>query len=448
MLLFQEDPTAIPTGAFGAARGLGFRFALVLACVAVSLFALGWKRLQTLTEQQFDRAAVWATAISRFGLFGFLFFVLRLKPRGDVIFYWAEAQGVLKGGLPYRDFYTVYAPLHPYLDGLFLRIYNQPISLMWLPLLAECALVFLWLRAGRMLFSDAGLRRATILYVTCGMGIQFVGVDGQNTIVAALFVVGAVYLLVRNRALLSGVCLGAGIALIKFLPLLFTPLYFFGAGKGRWRWALGIILACVPVYATFQLIGAPILRAVTDAGALRTAGDVPFLVESLTGHMISDRAANLIVLIPLMAVLLFGMAMLRGRSHEDRMRIIVFGMGAVTVTLVLLAKKSWSPYLMLALFPICLAVPLGRARALVFEAFVVVAVMEASIWNWWLSGRTSLQVHTYVVHGDVHALFLLVDVAELAGYVWLLVSSLERMRRPGLDGRPAIEELPATETPR
>ena len=438
MLLFQEDPTAIPPGAFGAARGLGLRFALVLSCFAISLFALSWKRLQTLTEQQFDRAAVWATAISRFGLFAFLFLILHMKPRGDVVLYWGEAQGALKGGLPYRDFFTVYAPLHPYFDALFLRIYNQPISLMFVPLLAECVLVFLWLRIGRALFTDARLRRATILYVTCGLSIQFVGVDGQNTIVAGLFVVGAVYLLVRNRALLSGLCLGAGIALIKFLPLLFTPLYFFGAGKGRWRWALGIIVGCVPVYATFQLIGAPILRAVTDAGAMRSAGDVPYLLESLTGHMISDRAANFVVLIPLMAVLLFGMAMLRARSHEDRMRILVFGIGAATLTLVLFAKKSWSPYLMLALFPICLAVPLGRVRALIFEAFVLVAVMEASLWNWWLSGWNSLGVHQYLVQGDVHALFLLVEVAELAGYVWLLVCSLQHMRRPELDGPSAI----------
>ena len=438
MLLFQEDPTAIPTGAFGAARGLGFRLALVFASVAVSLFALHWQRLRTMSAQQFDRTAVWATALSRFGLFGFIFFILRLKPRGDVIWYWAEAQGVLKGGLPYRDFESVYAPLHPYLDSLFLRIYNQPISLMFLPILAECALVFLWLRIGRMLFSDARLRRAAILYVTCGISIQFVGIDGQNTILAGLFVVAAVYLLVRNRALLSGLCLGAGIALIKFLPLLFTPLYFFGAGKGRWRWALGIIVACVPVYAIFQLIGSPVLRAVTDAAAFRSAGNLPYFIESLIGHLIPDRTANFIVLLPLMAVILFGMAMLRGRTHEDRMRILVFGIGALTVTLVLFAKKSWSPYLMLALFPICLAVPLGRVRALLFEAFVIVAVMEASIWNWWLHGNYSLDVHTFMIHRDPHALFLLVELAELTGYAWLLVSSLQRMRRPEFDGPSAI----------
>src|ERR1700732_234194 len=79
--------------------------------------------LCSLPGESVNRLVNLALVFSRFAIYIGALLLLHLEPRGDVVgFYWNEAKLVLRHLLPYRDFPSPYAPLHPYLDAIALRI--------------------------------------------------------------------------------------------------------------------------------------------------------------------------------------------------------------------------------------------------------------------------------------------------------------------------------------
>jgi hypothetical protein len=97
----------------------------------------------------------------------------------------------------------------------------------------------------------------------------------------------------------------------------------------------------------------------------------------------------------------------------------------------LLSKKSWPPYLMLSLFPICLLVVSGarsRLRIAAFALFSVVAVTEHSVWANRFAQFSSGAFHAALLEGNARAwLFLILEVLLLAGYAWLFLESVHRI---------------------
>ena len=126
------------------------RVALGLVAGGASLWLVLLERSWALSKEQFDRRVYWAFAASRLGVFSLIFLVLRFAPRGDVpAYYMQQAQWVLGGLVPYRDFVSSYAPLHPYLDAGLISVWHTPLAIMLFSLLAEVLLLPLWMRAGR-----------------------------------------------------------------------------------------------------------------------------------------------------------------------------------------------------------------------------------------------------------------------------------------------------------
>jgi hypothetical protein len=114
------------------------------------------------------------------------------------------------------------------------------------------------------------------------------------------------------------------------------------------------------------------------------------------------------------------------------MRIIAFGTCALTLALLLFAKKSWPPYLMLTLFPLCLLPPSGgggssRPRLSLYAIFSLVAVTEHSVWASLLGECSSADLHQAILAHTQAALFLPLELLLLAGYGWLLYESLRQV---------------------
>jgi hypothetical protein len=109
--------------------------------------------------------------------------------------------------------------------------------------------------------------------------------------------------------------------------------------------------------------------------------------------------------------------------------VVIFAFPAVTLTLLLFSKKSWPPYLMLALFPICLLLTsASKLQLSVFAGFSVVAVLEHSYWSTLLHQIPAPELHRGLLSGQpIYLLFLTLDLLLLAGYSWLLSLSLERI---------------------
>ncbi len=408
------------------------RAALGVAAAAASIGLVFSARLYSLPQRTFDRFVTVAFFVSRLAVYFGVFFIFHIPPRGDIpSFYWDQALYVLQGLLPYRDFPSSYAPLHAFLDAAIMRVWFSPLAIILFSLLAECLLVPLWLYLGRKLFSDRDLRTAALLYLTSAISIQFVAIDGQdNVILAGLFAL-AILLLLQDRPVLSGVAVGLGAVVTKFLPLVYAPLFFPGALR-RWRWVVGLILPVAAVYGLFVLKHLDVLSVVTNEGGLKSANNFSYLVESLFGITVPSPFWDGLMALVLLAIFVIVARVSRRAPLTLRLHAIVFGTAAVTLTLLLFAKKSWPPYLVLALFPICLLVSAGsRIKVTVFALFGIVAVLAPSYWATILSQFSAQELHEGLLAGRANCyIFFVLQLLLVAGYGWLFAASIRRIISP------------------
>ena len=206
------------------------RIALGTVAALGSVLLTLWPKLRTISRESFDRMAIGLFAVSRLGLFALIFLVLRIAPRGDVpAYYFEQGRQVLAGLLPYRDFVSSYAPLHPYLDAGMISMWHSPLAIVLFSVLVEMAILPLWLSAGRVFLPEPELRVAALLYLASPISLQFVTIDGQDNVVIAVLLALSVLLMLRSRACAAGASFGASVAAIKFLPLLYAPAFFFSA---------------------------------------------------------------------------------------------------------------------------------------------------------------------------------------------------------------------------
>ena len=403
------------------------RVGLGVAASAVSIAVLTSARLRSLPAPKFLRIFSALFVASRLALFTIIFFLLRLEPRGDIpAFYWTQALAVRNGALPYRDFQSSYAPLHPYIDAAVLAIWHSPLAIILFAIVCECVLVSLWLRKGNNFFLEAHVRTAALFYLCSAVSLQFVTVDGQDNVAVALLLTLGIFLLHRSRVLLSGFCVGVAIAAFKFLPLVYTPLYLIASR--RLRWAIGFAVGCVPIYALCMLKHLPFLQPLLFEGSRTGSGNLPYLIETIIGVDVPPRVWDIILLAVLGGILAIIFRYTRHASPEGRLRIIVFGIAAITLAIILFSKKSWPPYLLLALFPICLSLSKRKAAVFGFAIFNVVAVTEPSVWAVTLEQSNALKLHHLLALHNAHAFVLLaLELALCGGYAVLLRCALRRV---------------------
>jgi hypothetical protein len=414
------------------------RAVLGLVAGGVAVWLGSSRRLRSLARPRFDRTIYTAFAASRLGLFALVFLVLRMVPRGDVpAYYFDQATRVLAGRLPYRDFVSSYAPLHAYLDAGMVAIWHTPLAIMLFSVLAELLLLPLWMRLGRGFLAEEELRLASLLYLASPLSLQFVAIDGQDNVVIAVLMAAALLLVWRSRTLAAGAVFGSSVALVKFLPLLYAPAIFVAVPR-RWRFLLGAAMVCVAVYGGFALLHLPLLQPLFAEGDLRSAGDLPYLVEAVCGVRLPARLTDGCLLLALAGVFACVGRAAHRAGPGKRMRAVTFGFAAATLVFLILSKKSWPPYLMMALFPVCLAAAgsgepsrPSRWRVAGFASFGFVAVTEQSYWATIFRQFSSAEFHRALAAARPEALELLaVQVLLVAGYAWLLRESLRQVLPP------------------
>jgi hypothetical protein len=423
------------------------RAALGVVAAFGSVLLVSFKPLQEWPRRSFDRIVIAALIVSRLGLFCVLFLWLGAAPRGDVpSFYLNQVQEVMQHKLPYRDFPSAYAPLHAYLDAGLFRLWHTPLALMLFPVFAELLLLPLWLRVGRAFLAESEVRAAALLYLASPISLQFVAVDGQDNVVIALLIVAALLQVVRGRTALSGAAIGLSIVTFKFLPLLYCPLFFLACLR-RWRWAIGAAAVVLPVYGWLLFAHAPILQPLAAEGELRSAGDLPYLVEAVSGLTLPGRFWDLLLLLALLGLFAAVARAARDAPPAVCLRAITFGVCAVTLAVLLLSKKSWPPYLMLSLFQICLLPASGarsRLRITTFALFGVVAVTEHSVWASGFAQFSASEFHAALQQGSAPAwLFFILELLLLAGYACLLRGSVRLVLRSRQRVAPPVLDAPA-----
>jgi hypothetical protein len=131
----------------------------------------------------------------------------------------------------------------------------------------------------------------------------------------------------------------------------------------------------------------------------------------------------------------------RGAALTLRLRILTFGFAALTLALILFSKKSWPPYLMLSLFPICL---LFRSKLNIagFALLGVVSAVSHSYWETLLAELKAAGLHQGLLSHDPKCiLFLFIELVLIVCYAWVLQAALRQIYQSPF----VAEVLPANE---
>lgn len=407
------------------------RFALGLSAGGAGLALTRARSYLTWPVQRFDRVWMTAFVVVRFALYTLVFGILRIAPRGDVPeIYTYEARRVLSGSLPYRDVYTSYAPLHPYLDAALLLLWNSPLILILFAILVEAAAAYLWVRIGRSFLPEDTLRLTAVLALTFPASLQFVAVDGQDNVLIALLLLAGLLLLHARKPFLSGVAVAAAAVFVKFLALLFVPVFFFAAAR-KLRWSAGLLVTLVAGYGPFALLHAPLLVPLQYEASLESAGNLPYAIQALAGAPLGPRLLDGSVLLVLFAVLVFLAIRFRSIAARQIPGLMVCSWAALTLIVLIFPKKSWPAYLLLTLFPICLVVVqsgMSTAKVICFELFGVVAITEHSFWSTVMHQPPALALYALLrAHTPPAFVLIILQLLLLAGYFALLYQALRQL---------------------
>jgi hypothetical protein len=408
------------------------RGAIAFAASGATWAALCYKSAFRIDQRRFDKLFLLLFAISRFGLFGLVFLVAHIAPRGDVPgIYVPEALLRLHGGIPYLSFQSSYAPLHSYLDALICSVVPGALGLIFHAIAAEVIAVFFWIKAGRALFTDNQVRIASILYFFSPVSLQFVAVDGQNNANISLFLALSIFLLLRRRDVLSGICFALSICVVKFLPLVWLPAFLTYCPR-RLRWLVGMLVPVLLVYGYFGLfLHTPLLVPFTAEGGMKSAGTLPYWIEGITGHDFGKHIWDLLLLAALGCTLLRDI--LASRKLQDdltsHVRALIVSLPLYLVVLMALAKKSWPTYSVIILFPLAVliaktmekAAPLRRRWILAcFLVFGIAAVLEHSYWATFTAQQDALSFHAGHLAGQPVAWTQLAwEICMLLSYAFL-----------------------------
>ncbi len=253
---------------------------LGLGGVLLSIFACLWIDRTSLSDRQFSAVAWTGLLVTRVGLFVLVFFVLGLPVQSDVAgYHYPQMKIALAGGLPYRDYFSAYAPLFAYLGSAVLWVWNSPKAIVALTLAFEVAGFAAWRGVADQFFSRRTARLATLLYVFNALPIFNTAVDGQSQAWVACFLGFATLWLLRGRWARSGAALGGSLVAVKFLPLIFAPALWLHAGR-RIRWIVGCGLLPALVYGACLAKHLDILQPLSYEGQQITCGCLPFLLSS------------------------------------------------------------------------------------------------------------------------------------------------------------------------
>ena len=395
---------------------------VAVACGLVMVLAVRLRRPQELSRRHFDLLAMVLTGASRIGLFMTVFVVLGEDTQSDVNKYFDEGIRVLAGQMVYRDFESSYSPLFPYLAAGVLAIWSSAKALVAASIIIELISIPLWLAVARRWFSERVTRTATLLYILSPIPLLNVALNGQNQVWQALLLAIALLLLAK-RDFTSGFAFGLTIAAVKALGLLFAPVLWLFA-RGRMVWLVGFVLLPAWVYAILIIGGVDVLVPIRVQGMHVTSGNLFYLL-SVTGldlELLAMKSASTAALfVALMAVFLIAW----GRGVRARPRNVVFLTALVLLTMLLVSKKAYTSYLVLAFFPICLSIA-ARPPSLPFLMFFaligIVGALEPSLWFRWME-KHSLEILWLadlpedVSRGKAVA-FLLCDLILLVGYFW------------------------------
>lgn len=366
---------------------------------------------------------------SRFGLFFLFVLALNGSATSDVVVYYQEARDALSGKLPLIDIKTAYGPLFPYLAAIPTFIWNNAMVIIIASIFFEISAFVLWIKFASQNFSDVVTKRAALLYVCNPLTVCNVPISGQNHIWIAAALAGSILLLAKGRNFMSGIVLGASIVGVKFLSLMFAPplalvAYAMRGMKASASWTISFILLPFLIYILFLQFGLNPFEQIQFHAFYNSSGNIPYLL-TVFGSQMSDAGVrmtlNIFGFVTLCALFIF-LALRGGVATIQRASL---SCGFILMVILLVSGKSFTSYMLVALFPVCLSVAhdtdRSKYRPLIFLAWSTVAAIEPSLW-FRLMSQSDLSSFQLVTFSPT-TIFLIVELIVIFGYLLLLNST-------------------------
>jgi hypothetical protein len=394
------------------------KLGLALGCLVV--FVVAHRFVGRRDAPRARRGLLAAYAVSRLVLFGAVYGVAGLAPMSDVTVYYTEAQAVLAGQIPLVDIQTAWGPLFPYLASFPLLLVDSAAGIVALSVVFEAISLPLWLRVGDRTFGSAITTRALLAYVCCPLSLLNVPITGQNHVWLAAFGAAAVVTLMDRRSAWSGWWIGVSVVGVKFLSLLWAPVFWLIAPvRRRWIWGFSVPLAVV--YGLLWWMGADLLAQIRFHAADNSSGNLPFLLGAVgvdAGVPAIRQLMNGVVVVGLGVVLV--VAARTARIRTPRQAVLM--MPLLLLVLLMLSKKSFASYSEAALFPLCLSFACLRWSKWtigVAGIFTTAAAVEPTVWFRWMAASELAPVWTWAARGDAltAAAFVAIDVVLVGAYL-------------------------------
>ncbi len=109
-----------------------------------------------------------------------IFFVAGEAYRGDIPFFFGKAEGALKGGFVYRDFWSYHAPLFSYIIAVPVWIWHDPKAIGLFMVLAEAAI--LWLTYKTYKEKNKNALMLSVIYFLLPAGFVNTLIGGQEEV--------------------------------------------------------------------------------------------------------------------------------------------------------------------------------------------------------------------------------------------------------------------------
>jgi hypothetical protein len=387
-----------------------------------------------------ERATRWlAFVLFRLVPFAVVYLILDQEPRSDVQFFYERAVPALEGGLVYRDFLSYHAPLFTYITTLPLLLWNNARVLVLLMALIEFVIANATVRfvrnqppqkaRSRAAHSDALLRY--VLYYMLPLPFVAMVLSSEEDIwmwgFGLLTLALPATLNDRKFAFLTGLIWGLGMLTVKFmLIVLLIPLFFLI--RERWFYLLGLLVVGIPsVLVLYGLVGEKILMPIQHS-SYPMAPNLVSVLRPVLGSIFGQTSLTNLNWLGL-AGTIGGASWVGWQFREVGYRrafpylfCFVFGLFMV------LLPSAPGYYLFTQAMPLAfLVLANNRTHWLRFAALNFLLVVQPILMIVYANNAqyTSLGMLT---QNPIYALDWSIQVLELAGLVWLVRLSYNKLK--------------------
>ena len=426
-------------------------FKLAVSVGLVALLLVGVKLdLSRLRDRQFTILSWTTLAALRVAVFVVLYLLVGLTPTSDNVTYFAEAKSALAGGVIYRDFESTYGPLATYMNAAAVYLWDSPKSIVLLAILIELASFPLWLHLARRIFDEKAARLASVLYILSPIPFFTTGVSGLNKSLGAAYLGLGIFFLLRNWDGLAGFIMGLAIPGVKFLMMLFTPAAWVFSPQ-KVRFLIAFLVPLIALYGVLFMLGADLTMPFKMQLNYQTSGNLPFFLGLLgleAASPIVQRLFDLILLSSLSIIFLIHVF----QTRTTKTSWLIHMCSIVGLTFMFFSKKSYTTYLVLFYFPLCLSVArnsFSLVSAAEFGIFNLVATIEPSLLFRWVLNFSAIRIPSLAFLSLVHrnpryisVIFIVVNLALVSFYCRFLIGTWRVMLQERSEGRSsAVAEI-------